>query len=83
MKHAGASEIVISLEARDEVIRLEIADDGRGLSRGRKSVQGIGLQVMRHRANAIGADLTLDTKRGQGSGVICTLRRPASATSAS
>jgi PAS domain S-box-containing protein len=83
LKHAGASEIVISLEARDEVIRLEIADDGRGLSRGRKSVQGIGLQVMRHRANAIGADLTLDTKRGQGSGVICTLRRPASATSAS
>ena len=78
-KHAGATEIVITLEVRDHLIRLEVADNGRGLPRTRKSAQGIGLQVMRHRANAIGAELVLDTKRGEGSSVICTLRRTSSA----
>jgi len=75
LKHAGATEIVISLSAQEDLLRLEISDDGRGLTKSRKSGQGIGLQVMRHRANAIGADLTFDQKRAPGTAVVCTLRR--------
>jgi len=75
LKHSGADEIVVSLTSREGVVRLEIADDGRGLPKTKKPGQGIGLQVMQHRANAIGAELTVESKRGQGVRVSCLLRR--------
>ena len=75
LKHAGAAEIVISLASTGGVVRLEIADDGRGLPKTSKAGPHIGLQVMRHRANAIGAELTVESKRNAGVKVLCTLRR--------
>jgi PAS domain S-box-containing protein len=75
LKHAGADEIVVSLSGGEGVVHLEINDDGRGMPKTKKPGPGIGLQVMQHRANAIGAELTVESKRGKGVRVLCLLRR--------
>ncbi len=77
LKHAEATQISISLTRGGGVVTLRVADDGKGLPAGGKQprTSGIGLQVMRHRANSIGAELTVESKRGKGVAVICTLRR--------
>ncbi len=75
LRHASASEVGVSLTGGDGHILLTVSDNGKGLPVSRKHGGGIGLQVMRHRANAIGAELTIDSKRGKGVTVSCRLRR--------
>jgi PAS domain S-box-containing protein len=74
LKHAHATEIVVSLDSGGRTVTLSVSDDGKGLPKTTKHRGGIGLQVMRHRADTIGAELTVDSKRGRGVTVICTLR---------
>jgi signal transduction histidine kinase len=52
---------------------LEINDDGSGLPRAGGKQAGLGLGVMQHRASVIGADLTIDSKRGGGVTITCRL----------
>lgn len=74
VKHARAAEIVIRLSRRDGALLLVVEDDGAGLPRGKAApAEGIGLSVMRHRANAIGATLTVDSRRSGGVRLHCTL----------
>jgi two-component system sensor histidine kinase NreB len=76
LRHANASKIAIGLEVgKDGSIQLEIADDGKGLGRGKKPGQGIGLRVMQHRANTIGAELAVHSKPGEGVTITCILRK--------
>jgi PAS domain S-box-containing protein len=75
LRHGDATEIVVTLERTDGAVVVKVADNGRGLGKGKKPGTGIGLQVMRHRADTIGAELTVESKRGKGVTVICTLRR--------
>jgi PAS domain S-box-containing protein len=77
LKYAGAREIVIRLTGGEGALQLEISDDGKGLPRKKKSAPGIGLQVMQHRANAIGAELAVISPPGRGLTIRCTLRRNA------
>jgi signal transduction histidine kinase len=74
MKHSQADEISISLSQTGETTRLEVADNGRGLPKAARAGAGIGLQVMRHRANVIRAALTVESAPGKGVKVICALR---------
>jgi two-component system, NarL family, sensor histidine kinase NreB len=74
VKHAQATEIVIMLKQNRGVLRLEISDDGQGLPKTPKRDQGIGLQVMKHRASIIGADLEIKSDSGKGVTIVCTLR---------
>ena len=77
LKHARATEIVIRLGRRDGALVLAVEDDGAGLPRGKGvPAEGIGLSVMRHRANVIGANLAVDSRRGGGVSVRCS--RPSS-----
>ena len=73
VKHARAEEVVIRLLRREGKLLLAVEDDGAGLPRGKGApADGIGLSVMRHRASAIGATLTVDSRRG-GVSVRCSL----------
>jgi len=74
LKHSGAREIVIRLTGSGGAVCLEVADDGRGLTKRKTGGGHIGLQVMRHRADAIGAELTISSARGKGVVVRCELR---------
>jgi signal transduction histidine kinase len=50
---------------------LQISDDGQGLEGSKGS--GMGLHVMKHRASNIGAELTVESKKGRGVTVNCVL----------
>jgi len=76
LKHAAAREIVVTLSSAPEQIKLVIADDGKGLPKSARarSGRGMGLQVMQHRANAIGAELNFVSAEPKGTVVECTVR---------
>ena len=73
VKHANASLVTIHLTQQEEV-SLRISDDGKGFSNGLRLPTGMGLQVMKHRANRIGAQLKVESNAGQGVTVTCTLQ---------
>lgn len=73
VKHARASNVIIRLSQSGGTITLEISDDGQGLPKSATRRQGLGLGVMQHRASAIGAELTINSKRGEGVAVRCVL----------
>lgn len=69
VKHSGAQKIVISLKPLPGGIELSVSDDGQGLPDTPK--RGLGLDVMQHRARVIGAELTIHSKAGSGTTIIC------------
>jgi signal transduction histidine kinase len=73
VKHAGARSVVVRLAIEDGTLRLAVEDDGRGLPQASAPRGGLGLGVMRHRANVIGATLNVATRRGGGVAVTCLL----------
>ena len=78
VKHAGASRIEIVLERDDSGIRLSVADDGIGLSvvaEGALATAGMGLRIMRYRAQLIGAELWVESGDDGGVVVSCVLRQ--------
>lgn len=75
LKHAHATEITVTLAERSGSVILRVSDDGVGLPKTPTGGNGVGLQVMLHRAATIGATLTVDSKRSKGLTVTCTLRR--------
>jgi len=74
MKHSKARKVAVSLSQDQGIVLLQIEDDGQGLSKSNEDTPGLGLQIMRHRANVIGATLETKSIPGKGVKVICTLR---------
>jgi len=73
LKHGHPHEVLIRLSRSNGLVSLQIADDGGGLKRPRRADPGMGLQVMRYRAHAIGATLDVTSKTGTGVTVTCCL----------
>jgi signal transduction histidine kinase len=71
-KHAGASCVQVSVAARDGVIEVRVADDGRGFDLGRVAGDGpgYGIRFMRERAEEIGGSLTVHTAPGRGTQIV-------------
>jgi signal transduction histidine kinase len=74
IKHARASNVLVRLAQADGMITLQISDDGAGMPKGGAKRHGLGLGVMQHRASVIGAELTIDSRRGAGVTITCRLR---------
>jgi PAS domain S-box-containing protein len=62
IKHAHARQIQLGLYCRPGVVTLGISDDGRGFDSDRVVPGHFGLSNMRERAEAIGAEFTLETE---------------------
>lgn len=81
-KHASASSIEITLDQADVGLTLGVADDGVGLSVGEAAAgrddagTGLGLGIMRYRAEAIGATISFDSTPAMGTTVRCFLPAP-------
>ena len=73
LKHSQASEVVIRLAQDPAALSLKISDNGKGL--GKRSADGMGLHVMKHRAASIGAELRVESKPGRGVTITCVLPR--------
>jgi signal transduction histidine kinase len=80
VKHAEASHIVLGLHASPPVppqgtedwrgqLILQVRDDGQGFDPGDTEPGQLGLSIMRERAEAIGAMLTMTSQPGQGTQV--------------
>lgn len=76
VRHSGATFVAISLEANTSYLELTVKDNGRGFSSsttpGRP--EGMGLRTMRYRAQAMGAEFSLQSQPGVGTAVVCRLR---------
>ena len=82
VKHAQASEASISLRQHAVSLELTITDNGVGFDTERKSIMGgygMGTSTMRERAEAIGAQLSLDSAPGGGTRVRVELPWPPAA----
>jgi two-component system nitrate/nitrite sensor histidine kinase NarX len=71
-KHAKASQVEINLEQEDAVIEMRIRDNGLGFDPQEIFTSHYGLAMMRERAEAAGALLTITSQPGHGTEV--TLR---------
>jgi PAS domain S-box-containing protein len=77
-KHAGASQVTVSLECEDALLCLTVQDDGRGFDMedeqhagGRSS--GMGLLGMQERIDSLGGWLDIDAKPGHGTRLVANL----------
>lgn len=72
-RHAQASAIQVSLEARGQHIAIQVRDNGRGLARPGGGKAGFGLIGMRERAQALGGSFQIDSPAGGGTLVSATI----------
>lgn len=72
-KHAKASHVRIGLVARESSVDVTVEDDGVGLRLELRRSAGMGLRVMRYRADVIGASIEFDSEPGRGTTVKCSL----------
>ncbi|MGZ5544437.1 MAG: response regulator [Limisphaerales bacterium] len=73
VKHSGATDIAIRFGKIDGSMHLEVSDNGKGFVDKPVVGQGIGLELMRHRAKIINATLDIESKPNHGVTVTCTL----------
>jgi signal transduction histidine kinase len=72
VKHAEASRIIIRLVNDDDLLVLEINDDGNGFDT--ESIKrGLGLTNMKNRAELLGGNFSLISTPGKGTTVLVTI----------
>jgi PAS domain S-box-containing protein len=70
VKHARASRATVDLYCRTGYARLYISDDGRGFDPAETRSDQLGLDIMRERAQTIGASLRIESQPGQGTRIL-------------
>jgi signal transduction histidine kinase len=69
-RHANATWVKLQLSAEQNTVILEIADNGGGISTERMTGRrSLGLLGMQERANELGGEVAIDSKRGEGTTV--------------
>jgi signal transduction histidine kinase len=69
-KHARATEVSVTLQDLADRVVLSVQDDGRGFDPGALSGQGLGMGIIRERAERIGATIEVDSAPGRGTRTI-------------
>ncbi len=71
LRHAHANSIKVTLDIDPASVRLEICDDGDGLTVPEFSATGLGLRTMRYRASLLGAKFQITRLDDTGTCVVC------------
>jgi PAS domain S-box-containing protein len=72
VKHSCAKNVLITLDCNPEHICVSVQDDGKGFAvRARR--KGLGLHMMRYRANALGGELKIERRRRGGMDITCVI----------
>jgi len=72
-RHAKPEHVWITLMERDGGVVLTVRDDGSGLPDDADTRGGMGLRIMKYRADIIGASLDVRRRLGGGTVVVCAL----------
>jgi signal transduction histidine kinase len=77
-RHAGARHVSLTLSYMDDVVALDVQDDGDGFDAGRiaeldEQLAGVGLKTMRERVAELGGTLVIESSPGEGTTVAATL----------
>jgi two-component system, chemotaxis family, CheB/CheR fusion protein len=74
VKHSGAKNVLISLDHDKTHVCVSVQDDGKGFSvEKRRKGKGLGLHMMRYRANALGGELRIERRKTGGMDVTCKI----------
>jgi signal transduction histidine kinase len=75
LRHARASQVRVDLAYIDGMVRLSIADNGRGFNLSPRFIahHGFGLTSMRMRAERIGGKLSIHSRPGRGTRIVATV----------
>jgi PAS domain S-box-containing protein len=74
MRHAAASQVYVTLERKDDLVDLEVRDNGIGIKEGRISdSKSLGLVGIRERVLLLGGEASISGKPGEGTIVRVTL----------
>jgi signal transduction histidine kinase len=71
LKHSSCRKVEVRMKRKPQEIVVSICDDGRGLPK-QGNGNGLGLKIMRHRAEFIGANISV-TSGGTGTEVTCRI----------
>jgi signal transduction histidine kinase len=77
VKHGKATRVRMRLREADNLITLDVRDNGVGVTELFKSHLGMGLHIMQYRARACGGSLILRQGPRGGTWVICSVPHPA------
>ena len=72
-RHAGATKAWLTFEPHEAGVRITIADNGQGFDVEQLDVEGgprFGLSIMRERAESVAGSLKVNSRPGEGTGVI-------------
>lgn len=84
LRHARPGTINVRLKkVNRQIAVLEVQDDGAGFNPDRLKNPGIGLRVMQHRANLVGAQLEILSEKGSGTLIRCSFSLPTKKQAAS
>lgn len=81
VKHANATQIVISLSQRAGKILVCVTDNGAGFSKRAEARRGMGLDLMTYRAHVVGGTILIDEPPQGGTRVTCMIPTPKAAKS--
>lgn len=72
VRHSGAKNVLIALDRSATHTCVSVQDDGKGFTvRARR--KGLGLHMMRYRANALGGELRIERRRRGGMDITCVI----------
>ena len=72
LKYAEADTVTISLNKKEDAMKMSIADNGKGIDETFNS--GSGLSIMHERAHLIGGQLKISSKAGRGTKIIVSIK---------
>jgi signal transduction histidine kinase len=75
VEHGEAKEVQIDLASDDKEIVLTVRDNGHGFN-ANAITHGLGLRIMRYRAQCIGGSCEIQSRRGAGTIITCRVALP-------
>ena len=73
VKHARATQAQVTVACHDDVLTIEVADNGVGFDPGEPRPGHLGLHTMTERADAIGGSVDIRSESGAGTRVVLTV----------
>ena len=79
VRHGKASEVELKIEHYGGAVRLTVADNGSGFPAGwerdKDKSSGLGLNIMKYRADMIGGFFKIESGKNGGVNVVCAVKK--------